>query len=689
MLVRLSRIQATVTLALTLAAGGTLQAGAQNTPTPLWHGIDTSGMDVSAKPTEDLFRFANGVWLDKTSIPSDRTSWGITEQMEEDNFVLLRGILEEAARDTKSGRDSVRRKVGDLFASGMDISRINAAGIDPIKPELALIDSVHDVASLQDAVAKLHEEGVYPCFWSGVSSNPKDARQMVFWMGTNDVEGGLGLPDRDYYLDTDDHTKEIRTAYQTHLQQMFGLLGESADQAKADAQTIVSMETRLAKVALDKVARRDPYATYHIMTRAEVDALSPGMGWSAFLNRIGLRGDTPVDVGNPAFVRELGTMMTSLPIENWKTYLRWNTVNTYASALSDPFHKEHFHFYSTVLNGIEEMQPRWKQVLSAVDGNIGEGLGKLYVERAFPPEAKRRALELVGNVKSALHHQLETSPWMAEATRKYALYKLQKMAVMIGYPDKWRNYGKLKIDRESYLDNLRRASEFEYRRELDKIGKPRDRHEWEMTPPTINAYYDPTLNVIVFPAGILQPPNFDPTVDDAVNYGNTGATIGHEITHGFDDQGRKYDADGNLKEWWTADDAKGFQARADYIVKQYDSYVAIDNIHVNGSLTLGENIADIGGLKIAYLAFLKSQEGKPAGPSIDGYTPQQRFFIAFAQSWREKRRPESLRLQLNTDPHSPEKFRVLGPCSLMPEYYQAFGQPVPDWVTQRQSQAIW
>jgi len=453
---------------------------------------------------------------------------------------------------------------------------------------------------------------------------------------------------------------------------MFELLGDKSAQATDEANTVMALETRLAKSSMTQVEQRDPNAVYHKMGLAELNALTPGYSWDRYFAGIGIADPGDINVGQLEFFKEVGSMMTTVPLNDWQAYLRWQLINATASKLSSPFVNEDFRFNGTILGGAKELRPRWKRVLQATDSDLGEALGQLYVARAFGPEAKARAQTMIANLKAALRDRLTALDWISEDTRKQALRKLDAIVVKVGYPDKWRDYSSLAVD-GSYLQNDLQASEFEFERNLKKIGKPIDHSEWGITTPTVDAYYNPNFNEIVFPAGILQPPFFDPKADDALNYGAIGSIIGHELTHGFDDQGRQFDADGNLKNWWTAEDEKNYNARAALIDKQYSDYVAIETLHINGKLTMGENIADLGGLKIAYLALQKALEGKSRPEKIDGFTPEQRFFLAFAQSWRRSTRPEMVRQLIVTDPHSPARFRVLGPISNMPEFLMAFG----------------
>lgn len=630
--------------------------------------IDT--LDRSADPCIDIYEFANGAWLKNNPVPADRARWSAYDELQDRTLGRLREIAEAAERDTSAPRGSPTRMVGDYYQSGMDEAKIEAVGIAPLQEELAKIDAITSRDQLQQTIARHHLLGLDPVFGLVIDQDPKNSTRYVAQLW----QGGLGLPDRDYYLKQDKKSRQIRKAYLVHVARMFELLGETKPKSELAAQVVMRMETQLARASMTRVELRDPQRVYHLMQLAGLDALTPRLHWEPYFAAIDLRSPGDLDVAQPQFFRAAGRLLMSTPLEHWKMYLRWHLLTSTADHLSSPFVQEDFHFKGQVLAGTKELQPRWKRVLGTVDRNIGEALGQLYVEKYFGPDGKAKALDLVANLKSAMRDNLQTLAWMGPDTRRKAIEKLDRMQVKIGYPDKWRDYSALSIAADSYLGNTLRANRFEFRRNLAKLGKPIDRSEWGMTPPTVNAYYNPTMNEMVFPAGVLQPPLFDIDADDASNYGNTGATIGHELTHGFDDEGRQFDADGNLKDWWTAQDENNFLARSAMIEKQFDEFVPIDSIHINGKLTAGENIADLGGLKIAYRALHQAIASKDPGP-IDGFTPDQRFFIAYAQSERENIRPEKLRLQLATDPHAPAKFRVLGPLANLPEFPKAFACP--------------
>jgi len=630
--------------------------------------LDPVNMDLSVQPCIDFYQYANGAWLKRNPIPPEFSRWGSFQILAEKNTVVLKGILEEAARNKGASQGTNSQKIGDFYSAGMDTATIEALGWKQIEADLNRIATIKNVAGIQEELARFHMAGVGGVFGLFANQDQKNSTQVVAHLG----QGGLGLPDRDYYVSDDPKLKQNREDYVTHMTAMFRLLGDEEADAAMAAKTVLAFETRLAKASFTRVERRDPEKNYNKMTQGQLEVMAPAFDWRQFFVAVGLTDPGDVVVGQPPFFKEVSAMLKDVPLKDWKTYLRWRLVNSAANALSSAFVNESFRFNGTILTGTKELQPRWKRISQVINGAMGEALGELYVARAFSPQAKARAKEMVNNLLASMKEHIQTLDWMDETTRAAALKKLSTFNVKIGYPDKWRDYSGLIIDRTSYLVNLRRAAEFNFRYNISKIGKPVDPTEWGMTPPTVNAYYSATRNEIVFPAGILQPPFFNPDADDAVNYGGMGAVIGHEISHGFDDQGSKYDADGNLKMWWTPETRKKFEERTNLVVKQFDNYVAIDSLHVIGKLTLGENIGDFAGLSIAYTALEKTLAGKPK-QLIDGFTPQQRFFLAWAQIWRTNSTPEALRLQVRTDSHSPARFRTNGPLSNIPGFYEAFG----------------
>jgi putative endopeptidase len=649
-------------LVLTSPAGAAPARGGARKP------IDPANMDTSVRPGDDFYRYANGTWLEKNPIPASESRWGAFAEVQEANYQVLRQILEAAAQRTDAPKGSALQMVGDFYASAMDSARAEADGAKPLDDELRRIAAIKTVADLQDQIARLQTMGVRVPFGLFAAQDAKQSTQVIVQIGA----AGLGLPDRDYYTKQDDASKRLREQYEAHVTKMLTLLGEDAPTAAAHAGTVMAMETRLANASLTRVQRRDPEATYHKMPFDSLSALTPAMSWPRLFDGLGVADRGAVNVAQPAFLKELDAMVAAVPIPDWQAYLRWHLVHTTGDLLSAAFVNEDFQFNERTLTGATELRPRWKRSLRLVDGSIGEALGQLYVAKTFGPEAKARAQQMVDNLRAELRERLQNLEWMGPETKQQALRKLDAFNVKIGYPDEWRDYRTLTIERGPLATNVMRARRFEQARNIAKLGKPVDRKEWGMTPPTVNAYYNSRLNEIVFPAGILRPPFFDANADDAVNYGGIGTVIGHEMTHGFDDQGRKSDADGNLKDWWTAEDAAQYKTRSAVVEKQFDGYTAIDSLRVNGKLTLGENTADLGGVSIAYGALQKALKGKPRAP-IDGFTPEQRFFLSYAQIWRNNIRPEALKLRLNTDTHSPGNFRCIGPLSNMPEFAQAFG----------------
>ena len=630
--------------------------------------LDPKNLDRTVSPTQDFYKFANGGWLAANPVPPEYARWGSFNELNDKNLADLREILEVAAANPNAPHGSIAQKVGDFYASAMDSAAAELAGVKPLVDEFERIARMQSTIDVVAAIAHQHLVLANPLFNFGAAQDAKNAEVVIAQL----QQGGLGLPDRDYYTKEDDKSNGIRDQYLAHVQKMFQLLGDDPAVAGANAKTVMAIETRLAKASMTRVERRNPEATYNKMSLAQLVSSAPGLDWKTYFSSIGLPSPGPINVGQPLFFKEAGKMMREIPLAEWKTYLRWTAVNNAAPWLSTAFVNENFHFFGTVLTGAPENQPRWKRALNAENTALGEAVGMLYVRKHFSPEAKARSREMVENLRNAFRERLQTRKWMSEGTKSKAIGKLDALSVKIGYPDKWRDYSSLDIDRGAIVANIMRATNFESERQLKQIGKPVDRSEWGMTPPTVNAYYSPTLNEIVFPAGILQPPLYDPHADDAVNYGGMGAVIGHEMTHGFDDQGSQFDAAGNLKDWWVVSDKNSFQARAQLLEKQFNDYVGIDTLHVNGKLTLGENIADLGGLTIAYAALKKAEQGKPAVPLIDGFTQDQRFFLAWAQIWRANYRDEEIRRRLIVDPHSLSQFRTNGPLSDMPEFRLAF-----------------
>jgi putative endopeptidase len=631
------------------------------------HGFDTMNLDKTASACIDFYQYANGGWLTANQIPAAYPSWGIANILDEKNREVLHEILEAAAKNTSAPKGSSEQKVGDYYATCMDEPRIEAEGAKPLAPELALVAGTKDQKSLQAEIAHLHSMGINAAFASDSTQDFKNSAEVTFEV----YQGGLGLPDRDYYTKTDDKSKTIRDEYVKHVAKMFELLGDDAATAASEAQTVLGLETKLAEASMTRVEMRDPEKIYHRMTVAQIHDLAPTFDWPGYMQALGVPQKADVNVATPDFFKAMNQQLTSASFGDWQTYLRWHLINSNAAALSSKFVDEDFNFKGKILQGSKENLPRWKRCAAGTDRVLGEALGEVYVKKAFPPAAKARALEMVRNLEAALKSDISTLSWMGDATRKQAIVKLDAFLNKIGYPDKWRDYSALQVDRSSYVNNRSRANAFEKRRDLNKIGKPVDRMEWGMSPPTVNAYYNPQINEIVFPAGILQPPFFDAEADDAFNYGGMGSVIGHEMTHGFDDQGRQFDSTGNLANWWTDDDLKAFKERAKCVIDQFSSFEVEKGLNENGNLVVGESIADLGGLVVAYAAFQKAMEGKPR-VDIGGFSPEQRFFLGYARGWATNTRPELARLLVNVDPHPLPKFRVNGPLSNMPQFAQAF-----------------
>ena len=629
--------------------------------------LDLSALDKSIAPCTDFFTFATGNWMKQNPIPGDYASWGISEAIDRRNKEILRAILEKAAADKAAKPGSAWQKIGDYYGSCMDERAINAARAKPLDREFQRIAAISDLPGFQTELARLHTMGVNALFGFGSEQDFKDSTQEIA-----DIEqGGLGLPERDYYTRDDEKSKELRAKYEAHVAKMFQLLGDEPARAAAEAKTVLALETRLANSSLSIVDRRDPNKVYHKQTVGELAASTPHFRWKEYFTEAGAQAVPSLNVAEPDFFKGMDAALGSVPLDDWKTYLRWHLIHGSARALSEDFQDENFDFYGRTLTGSKEQLPRWQRCVNSTDAELGEALGQYFVEKEFPPSAKAAATVMVKNVIAALRDDLQTLDWMSPETRKKAIEKLNAIDIKVGYPAKWRDYSKFTVSRGPYIDNAERGTQFEFARRLAKIGKPVDRGEWGMTPPTVNAYYNPLLNEIVFPAGILQPPLYDPKGDAAFNYGATAAAIGHEMSHGFDDEGAKFDAQGNLKNWWTAADLKNFNDRGDCIAKQFDEFEVEPGLHVQGKLVEGESIADLGGLAMAYAAYQKSLGGKP-DVTKDGWTGDQRFFIAYAQSWEDNLRPELARLITQSDPHPLPIFRVNGPLANTPEFHKAF-----------------
>jgi putative endopeptidase len=634
-------------------------------------GFDLANVDRTAKACTDFYQYANGGWLKTHPIPAGYSRWGNFSVLETSNLEKMHTILEEAAK-AKPPAGSDQQKVGDYYASCMDEKAIEKAGLTPIRPDLSRIAQLKTTADLPQLIARLHSYRIPAVFSFSSTQDFKNTEQVV----ASVTQAGLGLPDRDYYTKDDPKSKEIRVRYMQHIAEMLKLLGDDQVNAQKEARNVMDLETSLARASMTNVELRDPVATYHKMTRDELQATTPSFSWPEYLAAIGLQNVQSFVVGQPHFLTDFEQLVKTTPIETWQDYFRWNLVNYEASKLPKPFEEADFDFYQRYLEGTKEMLPRWKRCTAATDAAIGEALGKLWTQRYFPEAAKAQALDMVHNLERALREDITTLSWMSPETRQQALAKLEAFGLKIGYPDKWRDYSALTVAHQPYAANAIAANQFEFRRDANKIDKKVDRTEWLMTPPTVNAYNYPPMNEIVFPAGILQPPFYDPKADDGYNYGGMGAVIGHEIIHGFDDQGRQFDLHGNLSDWWTAEDKQRFLERAKCVSDQFSSYT-INGEHMTGDLVLGESIADLGGLQMAYAAYEKSLEGKPR-TTVDGFTPEQRFFLGWAQVWAENATPEAERLQITTNPHPLSRFRVNGPLSNMPEFAAAFGCKNPD-----------
>jgi putative endopeptidase len=643
---------------------------------PYTPALDPKAMDRTVDPCVDFYKYSCSEWIASNPIPPDQSRWDVYAKLEADNEKFLWGLLQDAAKPV-ANRSVVETEIGDFFTACMDEAGIEKTGAAPLKPELDAIAALQSLRDLPSFLGRQHLalSGGDMLFGFDSGQDYADASRVIAFAEA----GGIGLPDRDYYVKTDAKSVETRQKYLEHVQKMLELLGEPSAQAQAHAQTIMAIETALAKASLTRVEQRDPHKLFHKMTPAQLQSLTPSFHWSDYFAAAQV-GDLPViNVSEPAFYKELEGLLRSHSLDDWKAYLRWHLAHSKAAYLSSPFVTANFDFYSKYLRGLEQQPPRWKRCVRQVDSDLGEALGQAFVEKTFAPSTKERALVMTKGVETAMESEIKQLPWMGEDTKQRALEKLHAVVNKIGYPEKWRDYSSIKITRDDYFGNVERATIFESRRELNKIGKPVDRAEWQMTPPTVNAYYDPQMNDINFPAGVLQPPLFDPKSDDAPNYGDTGGTIGHELTHAFDDEGRQFDGAGNLKNWWSKKDAQQFEARAKCVSDQYSSYTVVDSIKLNGKLTLGEDLADLGGVQLAFLAWKAATKDEKLQP-IDGLSPEQRYFVGMAQWACGAERPEIKRMNAITNPHSPLEDRVNGVVSNMPEFQKAFsckaGQPM-------------
>ncbi len=655
-------------LTLFLSACATTEKTAPREATP-GSGLVLADMDLTVDPAKDFYRFANGGWLDANPVPADEASWGVFHEVDKRNELVLREILEGALKNPK---DELHRKLGDFYATGMDEGAIEAQGAKPLAEELARIEGLADIAGLPALLARLHSIGASGLFGIGSSADLTDATQNILFL----AQDGMGLPEKDYYLRTDEESGELRKQYEAHVARMLELLAESRGESGADAArqaaTVLALETELAKNSFGAVEFRDPQNLLNKISVADAQALTPHFDWSAYLTAQQLDPAHAINLIAPGYFKNADALLAIRPLEEWKTYLRWQLVNAFADSLSKDFDEQNFAFFGRTLGGAKEQRPRWKRVIDSTGGAMGEALGQAFVEQTFSPKAKERCLQMVGDLLAAMRVRLEGLAWMSDVTRARALEKLATFQTKLGYPDKWRDWSRLDVQRDSFARNQMRAAEFAFRYDLAKVGKPVDKSEWGMPAYIVNAGYNPLNNDITFPAGILQPPFFSEAYDDALNYGAMGAVIGHEITHGFDDEGSQFDAQGNLADWWTEEDRSEFERRAKVVEEQFSDYVAIGELKVNGKLTLGENLADLAGLTIARDALALRQANQRLA-LLDGFTPEQRFFLAWARAWRNNYTPERLKLQVNTNPHAPAMFRAIGPLSNLDAFQHAFG----------------
>jgi putative endopeptidase len=647
------------------------------------NGLNLDWIDTSISPAQDFYKYANGIWQKNNPIPPEYPSWGSFNMVSEKMQDIIHQMLIKAAADKEAKSGSIQQKVGDFYFSGMDEDSINQLGVKPLQPEFDRIAAIKNLTDLQSEIAHLHQLGVDVFFGFGSMQDYNNSEKMI----AAAVQGGLGLPDKDYYLKDTEKFKKIRDAYVAHVAKMFELLGDTPEKAAAEANTVMKLETQLAEVSMSQVEQRDPHAIYHVMDEAQLAQTMPNFSWPAYFAAIGKGDFKSMNLAMPEFFKFLSAQLTAIPLQDWQTYLRWHLIDDYASYLSKPFVDEHFKM-AKVLTGTEKLLPRWKRVVLTENAALGFAIGKMYVDEYFSPAAKKQALDILKNIRFVLKQDINHLAWMTPQTRQAALKKLDLMEERVGYPSKWWDYSSLKVDRGPYVLNVMRANQFLVKRDLNKIGKPIDRSEWSMTPQTINAYYDPSMNNLNIPAGILQAPFFDPDAPAAINYGAIGFVMGHEMTHGFDDQGAQFDGHGNLKNWWKPEDLAKFKEATQCIIEQFSQYVVNGDLHVQGKLVIGEAAADLGGITLAYRAFHHSDAYKNA-KTIDGFTPDQQFFLGTAHVWAMNMRPEQLQNQVTTDPHPPAQYRVNGSLANIPQFQQAFNIPENSPMVNKKRCVIW
>lgn len=648
--------------------------------------IDVNNIDTTINPGDNFYQYVNANWLKNNPVPEDKSYYGAFTELRDKSIEDQKKLINKLIKQ-KNKKGTNAQKIADFYNSGMNADRIEKQGIESLKKEFDAIESIKSADDLIDEIAHLHSIGITAAFNFDAEQDLKNSEIVITWLD----QGGLGLPDRDYYLEDTQRSKEIRNEYVKHIVKMFELIGFKNDVATQNSLTIMDIETKMAEASMSRLKRRNPNNIDHKMTMKELNELTPNLNWKRYFSQIGLGNIDALNIASPEFLTELNKMINEVNIDDWKIYLQWNLINRTANYLNSEIENEDFAFYGKVLSGQDKMKPRWRRVLNATNRAMGFAVGQLYVKENFPPESKERMLKLVANLGEILSERIQNLGWMENETKEKALEKLSTFNVKIGYPDKWRDYSKLEIEDDSYVKNYLRANEYSFNRQINKIDKPVDKDEWGMYPQTVNAYYHPLLNEIVFPAAILQPPFFYKNADDAVNYGAIGVVIGHEMTHGYDDSGRKFDSEGNLNDWWTKQDAEEFDKKAQVVVDQFNEFTVLDSFHVNGKLTLGENLADYGGLIISYNALMKTFDDKEKPDEIDGFTPEQRFFLSYAKVWRNNIRDKLAQRLIKEDPHSPGKYRVNGGVANIEAWYEAFDvQPKNEMYIKKENRlSIW